>query len=80
MGEYQLAKLKGILTLMEQEKYYLDFEKTSVEEIVALVKDALQNKDEIKKKLEERTKILGERSLFTIEYAKKLLTTETQVK
>ena len=80
MGEYQLAKLKGILTLMEQEKYYLDFEKTSVEEIVALVKDALQNKDEIRKKLEERTKILGERSLFTIEYAKKLLTTETQVK
>lgn len=78
MGEYQLAKLKGILTLMEQEKYYLDFEKTSVEEIVALAKDALQNKEEVKKKLEERTKILGERSLFTIEYAVKLLTNQNE--
>jgi polysaccharide pyruvyl transferase WcaK-like protein len=81
LGEYYKMKIGGILELMGQEKYALDFEKTSAEEIVELVKDALQNKDEIKKKLEERTKILGERSLFTIEYAaRKLLTTETQVK
>lgn len=73
LGEYYKMKIRGILELMEQEKYALDFEKTSAEEIVELVKDALQNKDEIKKKLEERTKILGESSLFTIEYAAKLL-------
>ena len=73
LGEYYKMKIRGILELMEQGKYALDFEKTSPEEIVELVKDALQNKDEIKKKLEERTKILGESSLFTIEYAAKLL-------
>ena len=73
LGEYYKMKIRGILELMGQEKYALDFEKTSLEEIVALVKDALQNKEEIKKKLEERTKILGERSLFTIEYAAGLL-------
>jgi polysaccharide pyruvyl transferase WcaK-like protein len=73
LGEYYKMKIGGILELMEQGKYALDFEKTSAEEIVALVKGALQNKEEIKKKLEERTKILGERSLFTIEYAAKLL-------
>lgn len=76
LGKYYEMKIRGILELMEQEKYALDFEKTSVEEIVELVKDALQKKDEIKKKLEERTKILGERSLFTIEYAAKLLMNE----
>ena len=81
LGKYYEMKIRGILELMEQEKYALDFEKASPEEIVALVKDGLQNKEEIKKKLGERTKILGERSLFTIEYAaRKLLTTETQVK
>ena len=73
LGEYYEMKIGGILELMEQEKYALDFEKTSPEEIVALVKDVLQNKKEIKKKLGERTKILGERSLFTIEHAAKLL-------
>ena len=73
LGEYYKMKIGGILELMGQEKYALDFEKTSAEEIVDLVKDALQNKDKIKKKLEERTKLLGERSLFTIEYAAKLL-------
>lgn len=73
LGKYYKMKIRGILELMEQEKYARDFEKTSSEEIVGLVKNALQNKDEIKKKLEERTKILGERSLFTIEYAAKLL-------
>ena len=43
------------------------------EEIIELAKDALQNKDKIAEELEERTKILGERSLFTIEYAARLL-------
>jgi polysaccharide pyruvyl transferase WcaK-like protein len=80
LDRHYKMKMGSILKLMEQEKYYLDFEKTSVEEIVALAKDALQNKEEIKKKLAERTKILGDSSLFTIEYARKLLTTETQVK
>jgi polysaccharide pyruvyl transferase WcaK-like protein len=73
LGKYYEMKIRGILELMEQGKYALDFEKTSAEEIVAFVKGALQNKDEIKKRLEERTKILGERSLFTIEHAAKLL-------
>jgi len=73
-GEYQLTKLKkGILGLMEQEEYALDSEETSVEEIVQLAKTALLDKDKIKKKLQERTKILAERSLFTIQYAAKLL-------
>lgn len=72
LGEYYKMKIRGILELMEQEKYALDFEKVSPEEIVDLVRDALQNKEEIKKN-EERTNILGERSLFTIIHAAKLL-------
>ena len=80
LGEYYKMKIRGILELMEQEKYALDFEKTSVEEIVELVKDALQKKDEIKKKLEEQTKILGERSLFTIRYVAKLLENKSKIK
>ena len=76
LGKYYEMKIRGILELMEQGKYALDFEKTSPEEIVAFVKGALQNRDEIKKKLKERTKILGERSLFTIRYAAKLLMNE----
>ena len=78
LGEYYKMKIGGILELTEQEKYAIDFEKTSPEEIVDLVKDALQDKDKIKKKLEERTKILGERSLFTIEYTAKLLMDEVE--
>jgi polysaccharide pyruvyl transferase WcaK-like protein len=80
LGEYYKMKIRGILELMEQGKYARDFEKTSPEEVVELIKDTLQNKEEIKKKLEERTKILGERSLFTIEYAAKLLETERRIK
>lgn len=73
LDQYYAIKIKGILELMGQEKYACDIDKISSEEIIELVKDALRNKDEIKQKLEERTEVLGERSLYTIEYAVKLL-------
>ena len=73
LDQYYSMKIKGILELMGQEKYACDIEKTSAIEIIELVEDALRNKDKIKKRLEERTKVLEERSLFTIEYAVKLL-------
>jgi len=73
LGEYYEMKMRGILELMDQKDYAVDIGKTSPEEIVALVKDALQNKEQIKRTLRERTKLLGERSLFTIKYAAELL-------
>lgn len=73
LDQYYAMKIKGILELMGQEKYAGDIDKISSEELIELVKDALRNKDKIKQKLEERTKILGERSLFTIEHAVTLL-------
>lgn len=73
LDQYYAMKMKGILELMGQKKYACDIDKISSEEIIELVKDALRIKDKIKQKLEERTKILGESSLFTIEHAVKLL-------
>lgn len=73
LGKYYEQKIKGILGLMEQEKYAMDLEKASFEEIIELAKEALLNKDSIAKRLGERTEILGERSLFTVRYAAKLL-------
>lgn len=71
--QYYAMKMKGILELMGQEKYACDIDKISSEEIIELAKDALQNKDKIAEELEKRTNVLGEHSLFTIEYAVKLL-------
>ncbi len=73
LSEYYRMKIKGILELMEQDKYAVDLEKASPEQIVELAREALSTKDSISQKLEERTKILGERSLFAIRYAAKLL-------
>lgn len=73
LGKYYEQKIKGILKLMEQEKYAVDLEKTTTEEIIGLAEEALLNKDSIAKKLGERTKILGQLSLFTVKYAAKLL-------
>lgn len=73
LDQYYAMKIKGILELMGQERYACDIDKISSEEIIELAKDALRNKDKIKQKLEERTKVLGERSLFTIEHAVRLL-------
>lgn len=78
LDQYYSMKIRGILELMGQGKYACDIDKTSASEIIELVEDALRNKDEIKKRLEERTKVLGERSLFTIEYAVKLLSGDRQ--
>ena len=71
--QYYAMKMKGILELMGQEKYACDIDKISSEEIIEPAKDALQNKDKIAEELEKRTNVLGEHSLFTIEYAVKLL-------
>jgi len=73
LDQYYAMKIKGILELMGQEKYACDIDKISSGEITELAKELLRNKDENKKKLEERTKVLGECSLFTIEYAVRLL-------
>lgn len=73
LGEYYKRKITGILELMGQQKYAIDFAQASPEQIVKLVEHTLLNKDSIVKQLEERTNILGERSLFTIRYATKLL-------
>lgn len=71
--EYYRMKIKGILELMEQDKYAVDLGKASPEQIIELAREALSTKDSISQKLEERTKILGERSLFAIRYAAELL-------
>jgi len=73
LDNYYAMKIKGILELMGQEGYACDIDKTSSEGIIELAKEALLNKDKIAKELEEHAKILGERSLFTIKYAAKLI-------
>lgn len=73
LDKYYEMKIKGILELMGQEKYACDIDKINSEDIIELVKETLLNRDKITNELEERTKMLGERSLFTIEYAAKLL-------
>lgn len=73
LDQYYAMKMRGILEFMGQEKYACDLEKTSSSEIIQLVEDIVQNKDNIEKKLEEQTRRLGQHSLFTIEYAAKLL-------
>lgn len=78
LDQYYSMKIRGILELMGQEKYACDIDKTSASEIIELVEDTLRNKDKIKERLEERTKVMGERSLFTIRYAVKLLREDRQ--
>lgn len=78
LDQYYAIKMKGILELMEQKKYACDIDKISSDGIIELVNDALRNKDMIVKKLEERSEILGERSLFTIKHAVKLLANKGQ--
>ncbi len=73
LDQYYSMKMRGILELMGQEKYAIDIEKTSAIKIIELAEYALSNKDEINKRLKERTKTLEERSLFTIEYAMNVL-------
>ena len=71
--EYYRMKIKGIMELMEQDKYVVDLEKASPEQIIELAREALSTRDSISQKLEERTRILGERSLFAVRYAAELL-------
>ena len=73
LGEYYKRKITGILQLMGQDKYAIDFAQASPEQLVKVVEHTLLNKDSIAKQLEKGTNILGERSLFTIRYATKLL-------
>jgi len=71
--EYYSMKIRGILELMGQEKYACNITKASSIEIIELAKRALFNKDKIVKKIKARTKILKKNSLYSIQYAKKLL-------
>jgi polysaccharide pyruvyl transferase WcaK-like protein len=73
LDQYYSIKIKGILELMGFERNALDIEKTSLGEIMSLIGDLLSNKDAVKEKLEKRTKVLANRSLFTIKYAAKIL-------
>lgn len=44
-------KYRGIMTMLEQEKYVCAIETTTFEELISKINDALQNRNEIKKKL-----------------------------
>lgn len=64
----------GVAIVVSAVYYYARFlEKTSYEKVIELAKEVFLNRDNIAKELEEKTKILGERILFSVRYASKLL-------
>lgn len=71
--DYYSIKIRGILELVGQEKYAYDLETTSLKDLIRALDNLFSNKELICKKLGERTKELGKLSLFSIKYAKKLL-------
>jgi polysaccharide pyruvyl transferase WcaK-like protein len=73
LDDYYSIKIRGILTLVAQEKYACHIDKTSLQNLIKLTQEILSNKELICRKLEERTKDLEKRSLLSSKCAARLL-------
>lgn len=73
LDDYYAIKIRGILELVDQEKYICNIEKTSLEDLIKLVENIFLNRDSIRKHFGERTKELQNLSLLSIRCAARLL-------
>jgi len=73
LDDYYSIKIKGVLNLLNQDKYALDINKTTLQDLTKLTQEILSNKESIRKKLKEQTEDLEKHSLFSPKYAAKLL-------
>lgn len=73
LDDYYSIKIKGVLNLLNQDKYALDIHKTTLQDLIKLTQEILSNKESIREKLKEQTEDLEKRSLFSPKHAAKLL-------
>ena len=72
-GDYYSTKVNGLLSLVGLEQNAIDVENATFEELIDIIEKNLIDKKAISNMLEERTAVIEKLSIFSVDYARKIL-------